>query len=254
MEVETLMQLVDDCDKADKIGHTKLGVVQRSVELAELGFGKLAANMTQKANRKEQFRKIYDFKYIKITPDKIKSFLKRKVDAYNLKHKKTRKDSKSAYYMHEFDQAVRHLYSNNIDDALSYRMRSIEQQQRMYAWPDLAGDSASQFFDTGIASIAPSLGEPTSLQESTCNYNNSDKNTIGSFVWEETRIESYETLPPDNVLKTLKEHKERQVFNSYTIATVKGIHDPLLLGRVNDCEDRYFIAQWGEDISLDDVI
>lgn len=77
---------------------------------------------------------------------------------------------------------------------------------------------------------------------------------IGIFAWEETAIEDYAGIPPDNVLSRFEEVAAKKVFDYFTIGTVQAVKDPLLMGRVKGVEDRFFIAQWGDDVSLDDVI
>jgi hypothetical protein len=73
-------------------------------------------------------------------------------------------------------------------------------------------------------------------------------------VWTEALLQDYPTIPPAEVLKALRKHQERKVFDYFTIASVKGVPDPLLLGRVIGSKDRWFIKQWGEDIHVEDVI
>ena len=88
----------------------------------------------------------------------------------------------------------------------------------------------------------------------TCDYISNDPTTIGKFVWTENRLGNYKGIPPKEVIETLKEHKERQVFDYFTIAAVEGIHDPLLLGRLNGVNERFYIINWGVDVCLDDLI
>ena len=75
--------------------------------------------------------------------------------------------------------------------------------------------------------------------------------------WREVNITEVQEVPPINVLPALKTWKERNVFDYYTIATVKvekaPLRDPFLLGRIIGDSNRYFIAQWGDD-HIDDVI
>lgn len=94
--------------------------------------------------------------------------------------------------------------------------------------------------------------EPLSIR--TNDYHKTEEGTIGKFWWDEKNIDQYTSCPPKEILEKLKIHKERNVFDYFTIATVKHISDPLLLGRISNVQDRFFIAQWGEDIQLDDII
>lgn len=81
-----------------------------------------------------------------------------------------------------------------------------------------------------------------------------------TVTWVEAAVAKYKGIPPDDVLGKLEEAKKAGAYDYFTIATVDTrltktpIRDPLLLGRINGSTDRYFLAQWGDDISLDDVI
>jgi len=93
------------------------------------------------------------------------------------------------------------------------------------------------------------------VYEKTCDYDKLDPKTIGRFEWKEERVEDYDGLPPVAVLETFKEHKAREVFDYFTIASVNSIPDPLLLGRIDgDDDNRWFIDNWGTDVCLDDLI
>lgn len=72
--------------------------------------------------------------------------------------------------------------------------------------------------------------------------------------WEESALKDYTGIPPQHVLDALKLAKDRSCFDAFTIATVRKVKDPLLLGNINGCPDRFFIAQWGDDVCLDDVL
>jgi len=32
------------------------------------------------------------------------------------------------------------------------------------------------------------------------------------------------------------------------------VPDPILLGRITGCENRYFIAQWDDDVKIEDIL
>lgn len=81
-----------------------------------------------------------------------------------------------------------------------------------------------------------------------------DSKMIGQLQWEETPITNYTGIPPTNVLEKLEVHKAKNIFDYFTIAEVKEIPDPVLLGRITGCDDRFWITSWGEDIKLDDLI
>jgi len=110
----------------------------------------------------------------------------------------------------------------------------------------------------GAWAVIPDGTLPTEMGQfciKTCDYHSYENGTIGKFEWTEVPVEEYKGLPPEHVIETFKKHKEREVFDYFTIASVKGIRDPLILGRLKgDDENRWFIAQYGDDVCLDDLI
>lgn len=88
-------------------------------------------------------------------------------------------------------------------------------------------------------------------------YGNSTK-----VFWEEILIQNYQGNPPQSVLEKLVEVQKTNVFDEFTIAEVDireikepiRAKDPLLIGRIKGSSDRYIIAQWGDDIYIDDLI
>ena len=72
-----------------------------------------------------------------------------------------------------------------------------------------------------------------------------------------TALEEYSEIPPEHVLDALELAKESQCFDTYEIASVQWIEpvpDPLLLGRITGCEDYFFIAQWDDDVKIEDIL
>lgn len=72
-----------------------------------------------------------------------------------------------------------------------------------------------------------------------------------------TRLEQYPKLPPDDVMVALEQAKSYQCFDYFEVAdleTVKQYPDPLLLGCVNNCADKFFITQWDEDVKIQDLL
>lgn len=87
----------------------------------------------------------------------------------------------------------------------------------------------------------------------TCHFMCADPTKINCFSWVETPIKDYETIPPRRVLDALREHRSREIFDEFLVASIDHMRDPFLLGRIEGSEDRYFIAAWGDE-ALDDVI
>jgi hypothetical protein len=69
-----------------------------------------------------------------------------------------------------------------------------------------------------------------------------------------TPIQDYATVPPEEVLAALETAQDRKCFDSYEIASIKNVKDPLLFGRVEGTANRFFIAQWDTDVSIDDLL
>lgn len=72
-----------------------------------------------------------------------------------------------------------------------------------------------------------------------------------------TPLENYHKIPPQDVLERLESAMNDAIFDSFEIATiqwVKEIIDPILFGRITDCPDRFFIAQWDDDVRIEDIV
>jgi len=102
------------------------------------------------------------------------------------------------------------------------------------------------------------------------------KKTINSFEQSNTmsltrdglclhidRIEAYvgnpesgkekDRLIPDNILTELEKAKDRNLFDAVAILWAEKVPDPLLLGIIDGCEDYFYIAEWGEDVSFEQL-
>lgn len=72
-----------------------------------------------------------------------------------------------------------------------------------------------------------------------------------------TEIQNYPECPPQHVIDRMKEAKAHGCFDSFEVAKVATVEvrpDPILFGRINDCNDRFFIDQWDNDVSIDQLI
>ncbi len=65
--------------------------------------------------------------------------------------------------------------------------------------------------------------------------------------------EAKDRIIPDDVLEKLETAKERELFDSFAILWAEKVKDPLVLGCVNGCEDYFFIAEWGTDITFEQI-
>ena len=72
-----------------------------------------------------------------------------------------------------------------------------------------------------------------------------------------TILKDYPKVPPTEVLDALEDAQQDGCFDTFEIASiqwVKEVPDPILFGRVTGCEDRFFIAQWDEDVKIEDIL
>jgi hypothetical protein len=68
---------------------------------------------------------------------------------------------------------------------------------------------------------------------------------------------AYHGIPPADVLVKVQEAKQRGIFDTFVVAEVitrRIVQDPIIFGRVAGCDDLFFVAQWGEDVKLTDLI
>jgi len=227
----TLMELVDGAEVArDEYAKTDENLT-RAAELESLGFVDIAQRIIKEVETKDRLARIAEFRYRKITVDAIKKFLKKKVELYDAsrpkqKEKKLDGGSLLGYTQQEY-------------------VRLMSQYQGVY-------------FDLPNALLrVPTIDPkrtPERFFERTQDFHSVEDGKIGQYLWVETPVENYLSIPPKEVLNDMRVHKARNLFDYFTIASVEHIKDPLLLGRIEGTTDRYFIVQWGADIHVEDVL
>ena len=68
-------------------------------------------------------------------------------------------------------------------------------------------------------------------------------------------IKDYKRLPPDDVLEALKEAQAKDLFDTFHIAYIRKLKDPILFGKIKAFKNLYFfIAQWGDDVKFEDIL
>lgn len=68
-------------------------------------------------------------------------------------------------------------------------------------------------------------------------------------------VKDYKRLPPDNVLEALKKAQADDIFDSFHIAYIERVKDPILFGQIKAFKNLYFfIAQWGDDVKFEDIL
>lgn len=68
-------------------------------------------------------------------------------------------------------------------------------------------------------------------------------------------VASYEKSPPMDVLLKMKDAADKKCFDSFEIAYIKEVtDDPILFGRIEGCPDRFYVAQWDNDVTIEQII
>jgi len=83
--------------------------------------------------------------------------------------------------------------------------------------------------------------------------------TISHFSYREINIRAYDKIPPNNVLDAVIEAKKSNLFDVINVGKVEqenikviAIKDPIVVGLIKN--RRFFIAQWDNDIPLDEIV
>jgi hypothetical protein len=72
-----------------------------------------------------------------------------------------------------------------------------------------------------------------------------------------TPLEQYPEVPPAEVLERLAEAQKNDCFDYFEVAHIESVEklkDPIVLGRIKGCSDRFFISQWNDDVSIEDLL
>jgi len=96
-------------------------------------------------------------------------------------------------------------------------------------------------------------------------FKKSPDEVINRSIYQQTRfdglslipLKEYGEAPPTEVLESLRTAQSRKVFDAYEVAKVQSyqkVEDPIIFGRINGCEDKFFVAQWDNDVSIDDIL
>jgi hypothetical protein len=73
-------------------------------------------------------------------------------------------------------------------------------------------------------------------------------------------LADYPHLPPTDVMLKIREARSTKLFDRFTIAYIKMAHvptrdpDPIVFGIIEGTSDLFFIAEWGDDVSLSDIL
>ncbi len=73
-------------------------------------------------------------------------------------------------------------------------------------------------------------------------------------------MEAYKGLPPSDVFEKVKEARGRQCFDRFEVAEIQPVAtlvklpDPIVFGLVDGCTDRFYVCEWGTDVSITDLL
>ena len=70
-------------------------------------------------------------------------------------------------------------------------------------------------------------------------------------------VEKYATIPPQDILDKIEEAQKMECFDTFEICKIESIHeykDPIVFGVINGCPDKFFVAQWLDDIKIEDIL
>lgn len=84
-----------------------------------------------------------------------------------------------------------------------------------------------------------------------------EKAKVGYRKWLRfSKLEHYDRdVPPQDVLEKIAAAKELGCFDYFEICYVEEVKkDPIVWGRIEGCPDRFFIAQWDNDVSIEQII
>lgn len=249
MSKSILMELVEDGIEVNEPQKDVTNALNKAAQLEELGFKDAAIELKAKALKTLRLAKLTELKYIKITTEMIQKFLDRKAEEYNKEYPATKQDNSGNIFI--------------VNSGISGELGGIAQSSYQY-WANIT-ETALQQQMIAPASTFTLYNEPMefsfgangvrfipSLLAKTNDFTTGKG--IGQYKWLEQDIKQLKKLPPDNILNRLAEEKKRNLFDYFTVARIEELPDPLLLGRIDGVEDRFFIAQWNNDITLDELI
>lgn len=77
--------------------------------------------------------------------------------------------------------------------------------------------------------------------------------TLGSYLGNPQAGKEKDRIIPDEVLDNLETAKERELFDEFQVLWAEKVKDPILLGTINGCEDYFYICEWGDDITFEEL-
>jgi hypothetical protein len=72
-----------------------------------------------------------------------------------------------------------------------------------------------------------------------------------------TALERYPEVPPREVLQKIRAAKELKCFDRFEVLTLESaqlVPDPVVFGLIDGCDNRYFVAEWDDDVKIEDIL
>lgn len=70
-------------------------------------------------------------------------------------------------------------------------------------------------------------------------------------------IDQYQEVPPSDVLDKVEVAQEIGCFDTFEVARIQDVvvqKDPIVFGRIEGCPDRFFVAQWDDDVTIEQIL
>ncbi len=70
-------------------------------------------------------------------------------------------------------------------------------------------------------------------------------------------LEIYTEVPPVDVLDKIEAAVKFNCFDKFEVAKIESVHvieDPIVFGIINRCADKFFIAQWDDDVKIEQIL
>ncbi len=61
-------------------------------------------------------------------------------------------------------------------------------------------------------------------------------------------------LIPDDVLDKIEQAKERKLFDAFQVMWAEQVKDPIVFGVLDGCQDMFFVAEWDDDITFEQLL
>ena len=61
-------------------------------------------------------------------------------------------------------------------------------------------------------------------------------------------------LIPDDVLDKIELAKERRLFDAFQVMWAEKVKDPIVFGVLDGCQDMFFVAEWDDDITFEQLL